>query len=87
MKSNFVIVLVLGAFLIGLIAGILAFRSFSQSSQRNVIETVTISPSPSIILDQNAGEVFCTMDAKICPDGSSVGRIPPSCDFAPCPGE
>lgn len=31
--------------------------------------------------------VACTMDAKICPDGSGVGRIPPSCEFAPCPGE
>lgn len=29
--------------------------------------------------------VFCTMEAKICPDGSAVGRVPPSCDFAPCP--
>ena len=29
--------------------------------------------------------VFCTMEAKLCPDGSSVGRVPPSCEFAPCP--
>jgi endonuclease YncB( thermonuclease family) len=27
----------------------------------------------------------CTEEAKICPDGSAVGRIPPNCDFAPCP--
>jgi len=27
----------------------------------------------------------CTMDAKLCSDGSSVGRIPPNCNFAPCP--
>lgn len=27
----------------------------------------------------------CTLEAKICPDGSAVGRIPPNCDFAPCP--
>lgn len=31
--------------------------------------------------------VYCTMEAKICPDGSYVGRIPPDCEFAPCPGE
>lgn len=30
-------------------------------------------------------EVACTMEAKICPDGSSVGRMPPNCEFAPCP--
>lgn len=27
----------------------------------------------------------CTMDAKICPDGSSVGRAGPNCEFSPCP--
>lgn len=30
--------------------------------------------------------VACTMDARICPDGSAVGRMPPDCEFAPCPG-
>lgn len=29
--------------------------------------------------------VVCTMEAKICPDGSSVGRMPPNCEFSPCP--
>jgi hypothetical protein len=33
------------------------------------------------------GPAACTMDAKICADGSSVGRVPPQCDFAPCPKE
>lgn len=31
--------------------------------------------------------VACTMDAMQCPDGSFVGRVPPSCSFAPCPGQ
>lgn len=31
--------------------------------------------------------VACTTEAKICPDGSAVGRIGPNCDFAQCPGE
>lgn len=30
--------------------------------------------------------VACTMDAKICPDGTSVGRSLPNCEFV-CPGE
>lgn len=30
-------------------------------------------------------QVACTMEAKICPDGSSVGRVGPACNFAPCP--
>ncbi len=29
--------------------------------------------------------VACTEDARICPDGSAVGRVPPDCEFAPCP--
>ncbi len=27
----------------------------------------------------------CTEEAKICPDGSAVGRTGPGCEFAPCP--
>ncbi|MCI0597634.1 hypothetical protein L0Y34_00955 [Candidatus Parcubacteria bacterium] len=27
----------------------------------------------------------CTLEAKLCPDGSAVGRMGPSCAFAPCP--
>ncbi|MFH0937442.1 MAG: hypothetical protein V1808_04075 [Candidatus Daviesbacteria bacterium] len=27
----------------------------------------------------------CTMEAKICPDGTSVGRTGPNCEFSPCP--
>jgi putative hemolysin len=30
-------------------------------------------------------QVMCTADAKICPDGTGVGRIPPDCEFAQCP--
>ena len=29
--------------------------------------------------------VACTADAKICPDGSAVGRSGPNCEFAACP--
>lgn len=32
-------------------------------------------------------EVACTLDAKLCPDGSYVGRVPPTCEFSPCPGQ
>lgn len=29
--------------------------------------------------------IYCTLDVKLCPDGSYVGRIPPNCEFSPCP--
>lgn len=34
---------------------------------------------------QEATTVACTMEAKICPDGSAVGRTGPMCEFAACP--
>jgi len=34
----------------------------------------------------NGANVACTMDAKLCPDGSYVGRVGPNCEFAACPG-
>ncbi|MFH0961578.1 MAG: DUF333 domain-containing protein [archaeon] len=36
-------------------------------------------------LSSGSALVACTMDAKICPDGSAVGRTGPNCEFAPCP--
>lgn len=29
---------------------------------------------------------YCAQDAKLCPDGSYVARVAPSCEFAACPG-
>jgi hypothetical protein len=31
------------------------------------------------------GQKGCTLEVKICPDGSSVGRSGSNCEFAPCP--
>jgi len=27
----------------------------------------------------------CPNDAKVCPDGTTVGRVLPNCEFARCP--
>jgi hypothetical protein len=36
--------------------------------------------------DSNTGgQTACTADAKLCPDGSAVGRTGPNCEFAECP--
>lgn len=37
------------------------------------------------ILPTHPIEKACTLEAKICPDGSSVGRTGPNCEFAACP--
>ncbi len=31
------------------------------------------------------GPKACTEEARLCPDGSSVGRVGPNCEFAQCP--
>jgi hypothetical protein len=33
----------------------------------------------------DSSPVACTLEAKICPDGSAVGRSGPKCEFAACP--
>ncbi|HCJ52252.1 MAG: hypothetical protein A2898_03320 [Candidatus Kerfeldbacteria bacterium RIFCSPLOWO2_01_FULL_48_11] len=47
----------------------------SQQEKGNVNET-----------NVNRG-IACALEAKLCQDGSAVGRIPPNCEFAKCPGE
>ncbi len=44
-------------------------------------EDVTV-PSPPPASD---GGVVCAMEAKMCPDGSYVGRTGPKCEFSACP--
>ena len=38
-----------------------------------------------LVLNKQPQQIACTMEAKICPDGSSVGRTGPKCEFSPCP--
>ena len=40
--------------------------------------------SPSKI---KPSEKACTLEAKMCADGSAVGRSGPNCEFEKCPGE
>ena len=46
------------------------------------------SPQPTTVCRPDSPSdqvpIACTMEAKICPDGSAVGRMPPTCEFAPC---
>ena len=40
----------------------------------------------TVEIPQGGGKA-CTMEAKLCPDGSAVGRVGPNCEFAACPSE
>ena len=34
---------------------------------------------------QSPKQTACTIEAKVCSDGSSVGRTGPNCEFVACP--
>lgn len=40
-------------------------------------QAIPVEPTPE--------PVACAQDVRICPDGSSVSRIPPNCEFEECP--
>lgn len=71
-KQLFLIGILLFIFLVGLGGYFLGKNSNTPAN----IST----PTPS-----NSEEKACTLEAKICPDGTSVGRVGPNCEFAPCP--
>lgn len=52
-----------------------------------VRSNATLGQFDSAPLTNNSGGQgsICTADAKLCPDGSYVGRTGPSCQFAACP--
>lgn len=37
------------------------------------------------VRNSSGGRKSCTLEAKLCPDGTSVGRSGPNCDFDACP--
>ncbi len=43
--------------------------------------------SDEILVTTTTTVKACPADAKICPDGSTVVRVPPDCSFQPCPPE
>ncbi len=45
------------------------------------------SITDSVVIDTDEIPQVCDADALICPDGSSVGRSGPNCEFNACPSE
>ena len=71
-KSKLLPILLILIFLI-----IVGIGGYYLGKKSNNISGNNISPTPKLVV--------CTLDAKQCPDGSWVSRIPPDCEFAPCP--
>lgn len=52
--------------------------------KKYVLAGIMLALIPVTSFAQTGGGVVCTQDAKLCPDGTSVGRVGPNCEFAPC---
>lgn len=52
------------------------FSDISNLEQRKILSSFELTTD---------NQVACTMEAKICPDGSYVSRTGPKCEFTPCP--
>jgi hypothetical protein len=70
-------------YMVGLRQGRAQTSSSRTPTSSSPLTPLAVSPLPSAGGAQQA----CTQEAKICPDGSSVGRTGPNCAFAPCPGD
>lgn len=64
----------LSAVLIVLLIGIGGFL-YRGAEERAAMERPAVTPS---------AQQSCAQDAKVCPDGTSVGRTNPNCTFATC---
>jgi len=71
----FKILLIIGIIIFILVVGLVSY----------ILGQTSVKPSISIIptITQTVQKA-CTQEAKICPDGSSVGRTGPDCEFAKC---
>ena len=72
MKKTYIIVIVL----IALVVGVVFIFGVGKKAEAPLGEV-------PVQIDNN--QVVCTMDAKLCPDGSYVGRTGPKCEFTTCP--
>lgn len=50
-----------------------------------IVLILILLPAGAYLFLNSNKQVACTTEAKICPDGSSVGRTGPKCEFAKCP--
>ena len=85
MKRTYIIILIFVVLTAGA-AFILAMDKKVQMTEEPPGDTPVVS-SPMPMPGANGADetVVCTMDAKLCPDGSYVGRTGPNCEFAACP--
>ncbi len=88
-------ILIILIILMVMVGGWFGYKYFVEDLERDwvcidgewVNMGVADTPMPDEPCEKEEEAVACAMDVKECPDGSYVSRIPPKCNFAPCPSE
>ena len=57
----------------------------SNRDIQGVIDSLRTKPGVPVDTQVSTSSVACSKEAKVCPDGSSLGRSGPRCEFAACP--
>lgn len=63
------------AIVIGAAAFLILFGIFSSYFAKGTLDR----------REEFSGSWSCTADVQACPDGTTVNRVPPYCQFAECP--
>jgi hypothetical protein len=75
--------LIISAVLVLILIGIVgAVREYKYSGYHDEWDGTALGGTDNDGMDDG---VYCTMDARLCPDGSYVGRTGPKCEFSACP--
>ena len=61
------------------------YSQFSVEAQNYFEKILSTFKFIEPVASTSPNNIVCTMEARICPDGSAVGRSGPNCEFAPCP--
>ena len=66
-------------------ASALTTDELQQQIQSLLAQITQLQQQLKLLPPVNPTQIACTMEAKICPDGTAVGRTGPNCEFAACP--
>lgn len=80
MKTTIITIIVIVLLLLGAWYAFNSFNVDSTTTPAPEINTEVFSPQMT-----TEDPIMCPADVMQCPDGTYVGRMAPSCGFAPCP--
>ncbi|MEK7601421.1 MAG: peptidoglycan-binding protein [Patescibacteria group bacterium] len=86
MKLRYVSAVATLAVLLPFAASALTADDLQQQIQSLLSQISQLQQQLKQLTTTNPTQIACTMEAKICPDGTAVGRTGANCEFAACPG-